>query len=191
MAALDKRESKIRQDGRVNTENFSGTLEGRVFADYLKPMVLLAMNTGIRLGELTQLRWKDISLTDAPMLTVQAAYAKTGQIRHVPLNKTAKKVLEDWKAQQAETGGLVFATKTGHRIKNLRKAWMGVLDSAKIKNFKWHDLRHHFASKLVMAGVDLNTVRELLGHGSLTMTLRYAHLSPAKMAQAVAQLDAL
>jgi len=179
MDALNQREATIQGDGRASTNNLVSIVKDVTYTDYLKPMVLLAINTGLRFGELTRLRWADISLTDAPMLTVQAAYAKTDKTRHIPLNKTARATLQAWKVQQADTSGLVFVTKTGHRVKNLRKAWLVVLVTANITDFKWHDLRHHFASKLVAAGVDLNTVRELLGHGSLDMTIRYAHLAPA------------
>jgi integrase len=189
MTALNQREATIQGDSRASTNNLLPIANDVTFTDYLKPMVLIAMNTGLRFGELTRLRWIDISLTDAPMLTVQAGYAKTGETRHIPLNKIVRITLQTWKVQQANTSGLVFVTKTGQRVKNLRKVWIGVLVTANIKNFKWHDLRHHFASKLVTAGADLNTVRELLGHGSLDMTLRYAHLAPEHKAAAVALLE--
>ena len=68
------------------------------------------------------------------------------------------------------------------------RSWAGVLDAAKISRFRLHELRHTFASRLVMASVDLNTVRELLGHSDYAMTLRYAHLAPEHKAAAVARL---
>jgi site-specific recombinase XerD len=71
------------------------------------------------------------------------------------------------------------------------KSWQAVLKAAKIERFRWHDLRHHFASRLVQRGVDLNTVRELLGHADISMTLRYSHLAPEQKAAAVAKLAAL
>jgi site-specific recombinase XerD len=72
----------------------------------------------------------------------------------------------------------------------LKTARKNVLKDAKVSKFRWHDMRHTFASRLVMKGVDINTVRELLGHADYQMTLRYAHLAPEHKADAVARLAA-
>jgi len=157
-----------------------------VYGDHLTPLVLISINTGARRGELFNLHWSDVDLGRAS-LTIEGAGAKSGGTRHVPLNDEAVRVLKTWRNQ---TSGqrYVFPAKDGGRLDNVRKSWAGVLEAARIEAFRWHDLRHTFASKLVMAGVDLNTVRELLGHSDIKMTLRYAHLAPEHKAAAVARL---
>lgn len=153
------------------------------FADHLFPMILLSINTGMRQGELFNLAWQNVDLENG-MLTIEGAYAKSGRTRHIPLNKEALLTLKTWR-EQTEHSELVFTNKEGVRFDNVKKSWAGLLKAANIKNFRWHDLRHHFASRLVMAGVDLNTVRELLGHSEIAMTLRYAHLAPEHKKKAV------
>ena len=101
------------------------------------------------------------------ILTVRSHSAKTGDTRHVPLNGEALETLQRWRRQNPDHER-VFPVTT-----SFKTAWATLLEEAKIATrFRWHDLRHHFASRLVQAGVPLNTVRELLGHGSLAMTLR-------------------
>jgi integrase len=156
------------------------------YADYLEPMVLLAMNTGMRRGELFDLLWCDVNF-DARILTVNGSVAKSGKTRHIPLNKEAWETLHKWHQHHSDNK-LVFPGKNGERFNHIKKSWGGVIGDAGISSFRFHDLRHHFASKLVMAGVDLNTVRELLGHADIEMTLRYSHLAPEHKAKAVAKL---
>lgn len=151
------------------------------YCDHIQPMTLIALNTGLRRGEITQLTWDDVNL-DTKTVTVRAGYAKSGKARHVPLNSEAVKVLTAWK-EQRPTGRLFPLICTA-------KAWGRLMSDAGLTNFRFHDLRHTFASKLVMSGVDLNTVRELLGHGDIAMTMRYAHLAPEHKAAAVERLVA-
>lgn len=161
-------------------------LNSVTFADHLKPMVLVSLNTGIRWGELASLAWDSVDMKKS-LITVIGDKAKSGKTRHVPLNSIALNALKDWKKQSG--GEVVFPGRDGKKtLDNVNKSWKAVLGAAQIKNFRWHDMRHHFASWLVMAGVDLNTVRELLGHSDLKMTLRYAHLAPEHKAAAVGLL---
>ena len=153
------------------------------FADHLRPLVVTSINTGMRRGEVFNLTWTDVDLKNK-IITVEGTTSKSGQTRHIPINKELLEVLTNWK-EQSKSEGFVFPGKGGHRLDNVKKSWDGLLKLAKVEGFRWHDLRHTFASKLVMAGVPLNTVRELLGHSDLAMTLRYAHLAPDSKAAAV------
>jgi len=159
------------------------------FVDYLEPMVLISINTGLRKGELFNLTWEDVDL-NGRNLTIRGESAKSGRTRHIPLNTEALETLKKWQEQPyLHANNRIFPGKNGKRLDNVDKAWASLLNMANIKDFRWHDMRHHFASKLVMVEVDLNTVRELLGHASLTMTLRYAHLAPAHKIKAVEKIS--
>ncbi len=186
------------RDNRMRTERASANEwrreRGRetmpevgTFGDHLTPMVLASINTGLRRGELFNLTWQDIDL-DRASLAVRGEGAKSGTTRHIPLNDEAVASLRTWQHQTGATAGLVFPGKTGLPLTHTKRSWANLLKAAGIEGFTWHCLRHHFASRLVTEGVDLNTVRELLGHSDIKMTLRYAHLAPEHKAAAVAKL---
>ncbi len=140
-------------------------------------MVIVSLNTGMRRGEISNLRWADVDL-DQALITIHGHSAKSNRTRYIPLNDEACAALRDWRGARFDWDGYVFPGRFGDRLDNVRTAWERVLADAGIDQFRWHDLRHTFASRLVMKGVDLNTVRELLGHAPYQMTLRYAHLAP-------------
>lgn len=163
------------------------SLDDQAYFDHLQPCIIVSLNTGLRQGELLSLCWSDINMT-VQQLTIKGANAKSGKTRHVPLNSDAMAALNQWRQQSPSTNVLVFPSAGGKKIVEIKTAWAKLLRDADIENFRWHDMRHDFASRLVMAGVDLNTVRELLGHADLKMTLRYAHLAPEHKATAVEKL---
>jgi integrase len=192
MTALRERdEEMIAARGRANEHRrvrgyeLMPSLEGKAYGDRLTPLITLSLKTGARQGELFDLEWRDID-TERQILTVRAENAKSGKTRHIPLNQTALTAIENWKKQAPNKSGLVFPADDGSRLDNVNTAWRNLLKKADISNFRWHDMRHDFASKLVMNGVPLNTVRELCGHADLNTTLRYAHLAPDHKAEAVA-----
>lgn len=193
-AALKKRDEAARR-GRVRGNKWRASrgydplplIPKEGFSDHLTPMVLLSLNTGLRYGELAALAWGAIDLP-ARNLTVTGRTAKGAKTRHIPLNDEARDVLKRWRAQCSVTGGLVFANADGAPIGTVKTGWLKLLQDAKVENFRWHDLRHSFASKLVQRGVDLAVVRDLMGHGDFALTIRYAHLDPKQKAEAVGRL---
>lgn len=194
-AAMDAREERRRaeRDSANHWRRERGyvqlpSLRTVMFTDHVKPLILLSINTGCRRGELFDLTWSNVDL-DRRILTVTGATAKSKRTRHIPLNREATLVLQGWRAQAEETDGLVFLNEAGERFDRVNFSWRRLLKDADIAAFRWHDMRHHFASRLVMGGVDLNTVRELLGHSDYAMTLRYAHLAPEHKLKAVEVLD--
>ncbi len=160
------------------------------YLDHLRPLVMVALNTGLRRGELLGLTWGAVNFS-GKILTVTAATAKSGHTRRVPLNREALEVLTTWHARQGkpQSDALVFPGNDGDRMKRIDTAWASLMEAAKLKNFRLHDCRHHFASKLVQAGVDLYAVKELLGHSEIAMTERYSHLAADNLRAAVEKMS--
>lgn len=193
--ALDEREAKIHEERSSANKwrkergyELLPDISKQPFADHLKPLVLLSLNTGARQGELFRLHWDGIDFDRKSMVLIMRGKRKS-YTRHIPLNREAFEVLKAWQSIAPVSEKLVFPSKNGQRFNNIQTSWENLKKLANLKNFRWHDMRHHFASRLVMKGVPLNTVRELLGHTNLEMTLRYAHLAPEQKERAVALLE--
>jgi integrase len=152
---------------------------------HLKPIVTTALNTGMRKGEILNLKWDNVDLRHGFILL---DVTKNGERREVPLNDTLRITLQGI-TRRLDVPYVFYDHITGKPYQDVKRSFKTALRKAGIRDFHFHDLRHTFASHLVMAGVDITTVKELLGHKTLTMTLRYAHLAPSHMAKAVEILD--
>lgn len=146
--------------------------------DYLRWIVLLATNTGMRRGEILNLEWKDVSLEKE---LIRIPKSKSGKPRDIPMNQVAIDVLKSI----PNTEGKIFP------IGEFRRSWNTALKRAGITNLRFHDLRHEFASQLVMSGADMKVVQEVLGHSSLRTTQRYAHISDEHKRNAVKKIASL
>ena len=157
---------------------------------YLRPMIELAANTGMRRGNLLSLRWDEIDLA-ARM--IRKTKTKNGKPLNLPMNRRVVEVLNELSLKQKGDSPYVFPHREGKHagecIREAKNSFSAALERAGIRNFRWHDLRHCFASWLVMGGANLVAVQKLLGHRSLRMTLRYAHLSPDYLQDEVKILD--
>jgi site-specific recombinase XerD len=152
------------------------------------PMVAVAIHTGLRQAEQFKLRWEHVDFATG-LLTVPRS--KHGETRRVPMNDTVRDILRALPSRLKSP--YVFPSATGETPLDARnymnRVFNKALKVARIEDFTWHSLRHTFASRLVMTGVDLRTVQDLLGHMTIAMTLRYSHLSPAHRLDAVQRLN--
>lgn len=152
---------------------------------HLKPIVIAALNTGMRRGEIFSLNWNNIDLKHGFILLEKT---KNGDRMEIPINDTLKRTLQGL-ARRLDIPSVFCDRSTGKRYTDIKHSFNSACRRAGIHDFHFHDLRHTFASHLIMAGVDITTVKELLGHKTLTMTLRYAHLAPSHKVKAVDILD--
>jgi len=150
----------------------------------LKPLVTVALHTGARKGELQNLQWPQV---DFELGIISLLDTKNGERRDIPINETVKITLK----AMDRSNEFVFPNRNGKRIDDaqVQIAFTEAVKRSGIEDFHFQDLRHTFASNLVMQGAELNDVRELLGHKKMDMTLRYAHLSPKHKRKVVNILD--
>jgi integrase len=154
-------------------------------ADEDRQRVTVLLHTGLRRGELLGLRWKDVDFKGG-VLTIPRS--KNGETRHVPMTSMVRTILSR-RARPLDAAALVFPNTEGTRdLRWAKKTVPAALRAARIDDFRFHDLRHTFASRLAMESVDLMTIRDLMGHKTMTMTLRYSHLSPGHRQNAVERL---
>ncbi|HHJ17059.1 MAG TPA: DUF4102 domain-containing protein [Gammaproteobacteria bacterium] len=189
----DDREDIRDENGKKVGERarFMAALEDKKTPEYLRVMTLLALHTGLRRGEIFGLEWKAVDLARR-QITVTATTTKTARKRHIPMNETITGVLKKWrkgKGKVTNLRGLVFVNpETGEQFTTVKKAWASMVKRARVTDFTMHDCRHDFASRLIQADVNLYRVKELLGHSSIELTQRYAHLAPDFLAEAVEKL---
>ena len=154
----------------------------------LYPIVVLALSTGARKSEITNLKWSDIDLENRKVITLYET--KNGEIRFLPLTSHALEVMKAHYKNRATVSDYVFPSPRNPRQPwDIQFAWDNAIKAANIKDFRYHDLRHSAASYLAMNGASLNEIAEVLGHKSLQMVKRYAHLSEAHTSSVVASMN--
>jgi integrase len=150
----------------------------------IQDIVLYALNTGSRIGEIFSLRWQDVDLDQG---MINSFSHKTQKIRIVPINAEVRRILEFWKLGR-KNEYVFYNQKTGERFVDLDAGLELACKKAEIEGVTWHTLRHTFASRLLERGADIITVKELLGHSTVTVTMRYTHSNLASKVAAVGKL---
>jgi integrase len=179
-----KRENNVR--ARFLDANEEATLRAKIQAlcPVREPEFDLALHTGMRRNEQHHLRWQDVNL-HAGVITIPQS--KHGGARHIPINSVAERALGILSQNHNGSEYVCFGSEN-REGRDWERWFEQCVREAGIPDFRWHDLRHTFASRLAMAGVPLRTLAELLGHKTLAMVMRYAHLAPAHLRDAVERI---
>jgi integrase len=148
------------------------------------PAFQFSLHTGMRASEQWGLVWSDIN-KDARFLTLHKT--KPGKTRHIPLNDVAMAALDAVPGRH-HPDTPVFLNTEGNALRSARDWFEPAVEDAEVRGYTWHCNRHTFASRLVMAGVDIRTVASLMGHATIQMTMRYSHLAPEHNREAVNRL---
>ena len=188
---LREPEARIRWISDEEADRLIEAAEEADRAPHLADFIALALNTGCRSGELLGLEWPRVDM-DRRLIHLEGIHTKAGKRRSVPLNNEAYRALlsrANFRTTHCPDTTWVFASEKGQRIQSVKKSFATACRKAEIEDFRIHDLRHTCAAWLVSAGVPLPEVRDLLGHSSITMTEKYAHLSPDNVRRAVSVLD--
>ena len=169
----------------LTPEQLNGLLQE--LPEHQREAVIFAVATGLRQANVMGLEWSQVNL-DSRTVWIYADQAKGGRDIHVSLNETAVAVLRRQAGKHAKR---VFTYRGEPFKRAYTKVWMKALKRAGIENFRWHDLRHTWASWLAQKGVPMNDIQEMGGWETAAMVRRYAHLSPAHLAHRAEVLDGL
>jgi integrase len=188
---LREPEGRTRWITRAEAQGLIAAAEEARDAPHLADFIRLALHTGCRKGELLGLEWCRVDL-QANLIRLEAEHTKTRRRRSIPVNRDARAALlrrARFRAEHCPASPWVFAHRSGARIQDLKRSFMSACGRAGIEDFRIHDLRHTCAAWLVTGGVPLAEVRDVLGHSTVMMTERYAHLAPENLRVAVTVLE--
>ena len=164
---------------------------------HLQALIIAALATGCRLGELLSLQWSQIQRDEkgeAQLIVLPASKTKTHDLRVIPVSSDLRAVLEmrrtDPTGQPLPPDAYVFGNGVGERLTNIKTAWRNTCRRAGIEDLHFHDLRREFACRLMESSADLHDVRDFLGHANITTTSRYVRSTPVRLAKALERMEA-
>lgn len=187
---LKEPEGRVRWITHSEADRLVAAAKTQRSGERLADFILLGLNTGARMNELLKMSWSRVDFDNA-LLHLEGEDTKSAKRRSLPLNDAAIAALKRrwvWVANNCPQSEWVFAKTNGERLGCIRQGFNTACETARIRNFRIHDLRHTCASWMVSEGVPLLDVKEVLGHSTIKMTEKYAHLAPHRARDAVNQL---